>query len=553
MDHLARHVGDLLNEAVKHDSVLDLFKFIEEADDVSFAGRGTSGMAHFVRKGATRVVIKTVVMFPPEDDPKEWWSSDKNLAMVEVLLGTYYYSGKWKNGWAGEPIPRLEDRVGDQFAPKIDDPLPGLVDYTGFVILEQNEVGEYYEKMAEAVGRSGAPQAKIDILNESAKKVFETVRAGLIQRVFVMTLEAGDEGTFDKLARSDPDFPKYAVGALTQLLCTLYLLRTEDGFLHNDASTTNVVRKILPGTGPAHMRYRVQNDADGAVYLKVEHRDDFPLFMFIDFGNSSFSDRNIISIDELRKKALDSNRTREANLLSWVPEWRQPKVTLRADLHQSHAADKHLLGIDLITALAYRLDDKVDRTVAAVETIWAIMKFASARLLMPPAAIKDGQHVVPMFLNDDMKMDYKVVYGVFFDLVARAIGEKNIPLIRRAVSYEIEDYRLAGESMAKYSNKPDAAVSVSVRFFSPSAIANWDDFRPFWTDPLFDAVRTTEPRRGLKRGSVSLRREGSISATITPLLRGLPVNRPKAPSEKRFPTAHAEVWKGSEEPEIRFL
>lgn len=534
MEHLARHVGDLLNDAIARESAEKIFALIDKADDITFAGSGNYGTTYFVTTGAQRVVIKTVVQFPPETSPEKWWSEEDNPAMSEALIGTYYYTGEWRNGYVGDAIPRFEDRSGAQFDSKADDPLPGLVNYTGFVILENEEVVSYYEALADTQRRTSAPVEEVDALLKTAKAVADVIAREYPQRLYVMILESGESGTLSKLAQRDPDFPSYAVSAITQLICTLHLLRLEDGFVHGDAGTANVVLKTLRGDGPTSVRYRVQNESDGVIHLKAEHVGDFPLFMFIDFGFSRFDQPKIAALDQMRELAESDGKKDEARLLSWVPEWRDPKVTVIGDMRLSHATDKHLFGIDMLADLATRLRKKTDSTPAAIATIWDIARFCVERLLLPIDALKPGMHEVPMFASEGMEMDYRVVYRAFFELVSGAVHNKAVDTFSRVMTNDIRDYTVGGQSMAHYTNAPNNIVYFALRFFPQTAVARWDEFRPFWTDSIFDSVRTVERKRGRKRGLVALVPgvevgEGSSTVTVTPLRPELPSGR----SEKR--------------------
>ena len=537
MENMTSHMNNLLNDAVAEETTKDLFALIDESDELRFAGEGTYGMTYFIQEKDRKVIVKTVLIFPPKQDPQTWLPDDLNVSMSEALLGSYYYTGRWKHGYTGQQIPRHMDRKGIQFDSKKDDPLPNIVNYSDFIILEDEELVLYYKMMIKASERVKDLPENIEALKVEHAAIEKHVKEGRIQRGYIMILEPGEPGTLKELIETDIDFPKYAIGMFVQLLSTLYLLRTEDGFVHGDAGINNIVRKFLPGTGAASVRYRVQNDSSEVMYLKDEHKGDFPLFMFIDLGLSRFDDRKVISLERIHERAIQRGRLEEARMLSWVSEWHEPKQTTIGNMHRSHAADKHLFGLDLLSSLAIRLYDRVDKGIVEATTmIWKIIRFIIDRLLIPPGNIVPGMHPV-IAISQSMVMNFRIVYEAYFEVVDAITTAKNVLRLYSVISGDFSVIKLDKNPLSIHTNEPTKMIYHTLRFFPRSAITGWDDFRPFWTDSIFDDVRVIEEKRGEKRSAFVLLEPGVTTLTSDSLKRTalpeLPVNQPIESVEKR--------------------
>src|SRR3972149_244052 len=240
---MEKHGRGFLAQMLDHSRQDRLFYSKNQAKKVEYLMSGTYGDIHRITNAdGTSHILKSVELFRPDDHPDTWRDMDEMYDFIEAFLGTYYTKEYWpESGYDGPSIPLMADREGMQFKIKEKDPLLHLLDYYGVVMLSDSAEEEFFRHLAAAGHRTkGMSPIDIDRIEKTAREVHELVVASLDQILLVMLTEPGDsKSSLSYLVRYDMNLSKYGTNAIAQLLCSLYLLNKEDGFVHGDASGTN--------------------------------------------------------------------------------------------------------------------------------------------------------------------------------------------------------------------------------------------------------------------------------------------------------------------------
>lgn len=511
---------------------------------------------HINREGGTQQILRdltnsTVRLLDPlgteftiESPGSHAWSmrildarAEDAQAQPEAILWTFFDSIGFGRGYWGPWIPPKTGRIGLRFAPYTNVKLLNIARLLDVTIFSGEEARELRRVLmcadrgdivsprrrdtltrltADLIEEGVQAQPMVEDLSDEEQEEFlerdplhialddveDALRADEAVDLIVVRTVAGD-GDARLLLHEGPRPVENVMNLLVQILSTLRTLNDSDGFVHGRLDLRGIAYKMLTGTlTPAELDYPTPY---ARVRIATRGGRSFPLFSFQTLSGARLSDARIRGFLSIGQRSPSSSG-RVHPLQSWLEAVGQPA--------QSHALDLHALGLNVIEAIAWRLQNKRD-TATIKDTLWNVARFCLQRLLLQGTDIQDGEFSP---LGHGHRINLRRLWSTYRHIIKgtlrqerSAVGNAQLGRIIFATYSQIESRHRSESvkrSMAERSSDPDAVrdreILVDVLMFPRDVtikVANHVRLN-WWTHPLFDPdmkILPITPPRGRRR------------------------------------------------------